>query len=521
MKYAFRTLWKDRAFAVMAVLSLAIGIGANTAIFSLVSGVLLRPLDFPNPQRLISIAVSTPQFNKGEPLPVNLGQFVEWRNRSQSFEAIGAYRNTTISLIGDGRPELISGAQVSANFFDVLGVHPHLGRLFQEQEDHFGDHRVLLISDSLWQRRFGSDRSIVGRKVNLGAALYTIVGVLPADFEFPTHAGDRGMRLKGPMEIFRPLGYQPDDIVPHNGDLNYAAVGRLRPGISMERAHAELNAVEAAVDKLAGGDSWHLTTIMTPLQRQMTGEVRQSLIVLMAAVGAVLLVLCVNLANLSLSRAAGRSRESAIRTALGASRWRLARQSLAETSMLAALGCGLGIVFAFWGLQRLLAIAPLDMPRLHDVSVDGRVLAFALGISAVTALLFGLLPALRSASSVAPYETLKSTSYANAGGPTGLRLRNLLVTFEEGLCAALLVTAGLFLSSFVRLSLFNMVGPACCMAERTAISMASKSRRSTLWRPLKKTRNNWSTARVTSFWIASPVFFPAARAYPRQVAPDR
>jgi predicted permease len=206
------------------------------------------------------------------------------------------------------------------------------------------------------------------------------------------------------------------------------------------------------MDAQIAGESWHIVPAVMPLQQQLTGDVRQSLIVLMAAVGAMLLVLCVNLANLSLSRAAGRAREAAIRTALGANRWQLARQSLAETGVLAALGGGLGVAFAFLGLQRLLFAAPIDLPRLRDVSVDGRVLLFALGISAITALLFGLLPALRSASSGAPYETLKATCYTNAGGPAGLRLRNLLVALEVGLCAALLVTAGLFLSSFVRLT---------------------------------------------------------------------
>jgi predicted permease len=451
MKYALRTLWKDRGFAAMAVLSLAIGIGANTAIFSLLNGVLLRPLDFPDPQRLVAISLSTPQFLNGAPLPINLGQLVEWRKRTRSFEGIGAYRNTTMSLTGEGRPELIPGAQVSANFFDVLGVHPRLGRAFLEQEDHYGDHQVAILADSIWRRRFDGDPSIVGRKIALGGTTYAIVGVLPPDFEFPKQPSDIGKRLNGRMEMFSPLAYKPDDIVPHGGDLNYAGIARLRPGVSIERAGAELTAAEAAIDAQIGGESWHIVPVIAPLQQKLTGDVRQSLIVLMAAVGAVLLVLCVNLANLSLSRAAGRARESAIRTALGASRWRLARQSLAETGLLAALGGGLGVVFAFWGLQPLLAAAPIDLPRLRGVSVDARVLVFALGISALTALLFGILPALRSASSGAPYETLKSTSYANAGGPTGLRLRNLLVALEVGLCAALLVTAGLFLSSFVRL----------------------------------------------------------------------
>jgi len=452
MRYALRTLWKDRGFAAMAVLSLAVGIGANTAIFSLVNGVLLRPLDFPDPQRLVAISISTPQFRSGKPLPINLAQSVEWRKRTQSFEGIGAYRNTTLTLTGGDRPELIPGAQVSANFFDILGVQPRLGRSFLDQEDHRGQHQVVILADSIWRRRFSADPSIIGRKITVGGEPHTVVGVLPSDFEFPKQPGDNGQRLNGRMEMFRPLAYRPQDLVPHNGDLNYQAVARLRPAVSTERARAELTSAEAAIDAQSGPDSWQIIPVVTPLQQQLTGDVQQSLIVLMAAVGAVLLVLCVNLANLSLSRAAGRARESAIRTALGASRWHLARQSLTETALLAAMGGGLGILFAFLGLKELLATAPVDLPRLREVSVDARVLVFALAMSAFTALVFGILPALRTASSLAPYETLKSTSYSNAGGPAGLRLRNLLVALEVGLCAALLVTAGLFLSSFVRLT---------------------------------------------------------------------
>jgi predicted permease len=452
MRYAFRTLWKDRGFAAMAVLSLALGIGANTAIFSLVNGILLRPLDFPEPERLVALSVTTPQFRNGEALPINIAQLVEWRKRSQSFEGLGAYGSSTMSLTGQGVPELITGARVSANLFDVLGVRPRQGRLFTEQEEHYGQHQVVILSDSIWRRRFGSDPSIVGRNIMLSGAPYTVVGVLPPDFEFPKAPSDPRRRTTGPMEIYRPLGYKPDETTPRDGDLNFTAIARLRAGISMERAIAELTAIESAMDAQIAGDRWQIVPVIAPLQRKLTGDVRQSLIVLLAAVGAVLLVLCVNLANLSLSRAAGRSREAAIRTALGASRWQLARQSLAETGVLAILGGGLGVAFAFIGLKRLLAAAPVDLPRLHDVSVDWRVLIFALGVSAITALLFGILPAVRSASSSAPYETLKSTSYSNAGGPSGLLMRNLLVAFEVGLCAALLVTAGLFLSSFVRLT---------------------------------------------------------------------
>ena len=452
MRYVFRTLWKDRGFAVMAVLSLALGIGANTAIFSLVNGVLLRPLDFPDPQRLVAISISTAQFLHGEPLPINLGQLAEWRKRSESFDGIAAYRNSAFSLTGNGQPELVRGAQVSANLFDVLGVQPRLGRSFLEQEDQFGRHQVVILANSIWQRRFGGDPAIVGRAITVGGRPYTVVGILPPDFEFPKEPSDMGNRLTGRMEIFRPLGYQPAALLPHDGDLNYATIARLRPGVTIDRARAELTSIEAALEAGIPGEVWHMLPAIVPLQQKITGDVRQSLIVLMAAVGAVLLVLCVNLANLSLSRAAGRAREAAIRTALGAGRWQLVRHSLAEAGVLAALGGGFGALLAYLGSRRLLAAAPIDLPRLREVSVDGRVLLFALGASAATALLFGILPALRTGLSGAPYEILKSTSYTNAGGPTGLRLRNLLVAFEVGLCAALLVTAGLFLSSFVRLT---------------------------------------------------------------------
>ncbi|HWE50418.1 MAG TPA: ABC transporter permease [Bryobacteraceae bacterium] len=458
MKYALRTLWNDRGFSAMVVITLAIGIGANTAIFSLVNGVLLRPLDFPDPGRLVALSVSAPKFRNGEPLPLNIAQLVEYRKRSRVFEGIAAYRNTTMSLTGQDTPELVPGAVVSANLFDVLGVHPRLGRSFLEQEDRLGNDRVVILADSIWRRRFGGDPSVIGRKITLGDAPYIVVGVLPPDFEFPKQADDIGKRMSGRMEMFRPLGYEPDDLVPHRGDLNYLGIARLRaapganPGSSLAEARAELLAAETAMDAQIPGESWHIVPLVAGLQQNMTGEIRRSLLVLMASVGTVLLLLCVNLASLALARAAGRARESAIRTAMGASRWQVARVSLAETVILTALGGGLGILVAFLGMRWLLSAAPADLPRLRDVAIDGRVLLFATGVSAITALIFGILPALRSASGAGPYETLKSTSYGNAGGPAGQRLRNILVAVEVSLCAALLVTAGLFLSSFVRLT---------------------------------------------------------------------
>jgi predicted permease len=452
IRYALRSLSKDRGFAAMAVLSLAVGIGANTAIFSLVDGVLLRPLDYSQPDRLVAISQSSPRFMKLYPsLPINIATLLEWRNQSKSFESIGGYQNTTLTLTGLGQPELIPGAAVSANFFHVLGIAPRLGREFLDSEDRSGQDQVAMIADSLWRRRFQADPAIVGRKITLNGRPFQVIGVLPPDFQFPKQETDRGEHDSGRMEIFRTLGYDADDTVLHGGDMNYAPIARLSPGVSIARASAELNSVEAYIDAKVGTNDGLRATIV-PLQDKLTGNIRQSLIVLMGAVGAVLLVLCVNLANLSLSRAAGRARDSAIRTALGASRGQLMRQSLIESCVLSTIGCAGGILLAYGGLRWLLATAPIDIPRLADVRIDARVLLFALAISLATALIFGILPALRSAALRNPFETLKAGSRSSTEGRGGINVRNILVGLEVGLSAALLVTAGLLLASFVRLT---------------------------------------------------------------------
>jgi putative ABC transport system permease protein len=449
LRYAFRSLSKDRGFAAMVVLSLGVGIGANTAIFSLVNGVLLRPLDYRQPERLVAITQASPRFMKAYPaLPVNIGTLLEWRKQASSFESIGAYRAAELSLTGSGEPEVITGAAVSANFFHVLGVAPRLGREFLENEDHAGQDRVAILTDSLWRRRFQADPSVVGRNILLDGAQFLAIGILPPDFQFPNTGGLRG---GANMEIYRTLGYATDDTALHGGDLNFSPIARLRPGVSIARASAELNSAEAAIDARIGEGS-DLRATITPLQDKLTGKIRQSLIVLMGAVGAVLLVLCVNLANLSLARAAGRARDAAIRTALGASQGQLARQSLIESCVLSAIGGALGILLAFWGLKWLVAAAPVDIPRLADVRLDGRVLLFALAISLGTGLLFGILPALRSAASRNPFETLKAGSRTSTEGHGGVSVRNILVGLEVGLSAALLVTAGLLIASFVRLT---------------------------------------------------------------------
>jgi putative ABC transport system permease protein len=449
IRYAIRALLRDRAFAAMVVLSLAVGIGANTAIFSLVDGVLLRPPGYRDPDRLVAIDLIVPKFAKLYPaLPVNPAILFEWREQATSLESIGVMEPTSVNLTGVGEPELLSGACVSANMFAVLGIQPRLGRSFLEGEDPAGHDRVAILADSLWRRRFHSDPAIVGRKILLNGTPHEVVGVLPASFRFPVGTGFAGLSTAAKTEVFRPLGYDSDDLKLHFGDLNYWVTARLRPGVAISKARAELNVVQAGISATLP-DNLDLHASVVPLQDYMVGDVRRGLVLLMAAVGAVLMVLWVNLANLSLVRAAGRVRDAAIRTALGASRGRLVRQSLVESLLLALTGGALGVALAYGGLRALLAAAPVDLPRLNEVHVGLRVLLFALAVSLAAGAVLGILPALRSAAA-APYESLKSGSRTNTGGRRGRRVRNLLVSLEVGLSATLLVTAGLLISSFVR-----------------------------------------------------------------------
>jgi predicted permease len=308
---------------------------------------------------------------------------------------------------------------------------------------------VVLIADGLWRRRFHADPAIVGAKIMLNAVPHEVAGVLPPDFRFPRQTGLGGYRIEEKTEIIRPLGYDNSKLKLEFGDLNYFALGRLKAGVSLPRARAELNAVEHDLSDKMGGQ-FDLRTTIIPLQERIVGDVRQGLMVVMGAVGAVLMVLWVNLANLSLVRAAGRSRESAIRTALGAGRMRLVKASVLESTLLALAGGGLGVLLAYGGLQALLAAAPISLPRLNEVRVDWSVLLFALLTSTATGLILGILPAWR-ASMAAPFEILKSGSRTATEGKGGMRVRSVLVSLEVGLSALLLVTAGLLISSFVRL----------------------------------------------------------------------
>ena len=442
IRYALRTLLRERGFAAMIVLSLAVGIGANTAIFSVVNGVLLRPLPYRDPERLFTIREVVPKLAHLYPsLPVNLSHYMEWRKRCSALESIALIDPSAMNLTGAGEPERLASARVSANTFQVLGVNPQQGRGFLAEEEPEGHDNVVVISASLWKRHFNADPAIVGRKIVLDGSPNLVAGVLPPGFQFPG--------LRDQPDVFKPLGYSKDDLEEIEGDFNYDAIARLRPGVAPRKAIAELNVIQADISTRMP-EKMDMHVAMTSLHEDITGHVQRGLLVLLGAVGAVLLILCVNLANLSLTRAAGRARESAIRTALGAGRAQLVRQTLTESVLLALIGGALGIALAWWGVDLLVRAAPADLPLINAVRLDARVLVFALLISLFTGLIFGILPALRSAGTE-PREALKSGSYTTTESRRGVRVRDLLVAVEAALSAVLLITAGLLMGSFVRL----------------------------------------------------------------------
>jgi putative ABC transport system permease protein len=429
---------------------LALGIGANTAIFSIVDGVLLRTLPYREPSRLVSLREIIPAVAAMYPtLPVSARHFMDWRQRCSSFASLSAISIGTSSLTGVGEPERLQAARVSADFFDTLGVQPRLGRGFAPGEDAEGRDHVVVITDSLWRRRFQADAGIVGKTILLDSVPHTIIGVLPAWFRFPAAAVlDSGPALPEKPEAIRPILFSKDELKELMGNFNYNVVARLKNGIGREGALAELNVIAAQLEK-AAGETVNLRASATPLQESLVGKSRRSLIMLLAAVAAVMLIVCVNLANLVLARAERRGHDWAIRTALGASRARLVRQVLTETCLIALLGGIVGVALAAGSLGALLRHAPADIPRLDEVRLDLRVLLFALGMTASTGLLFGFAPAWRCAR-IDPQAALKAGGRALTGGREGTRFCNVLITAEVGLSTVLLVLAGLLGSSFLR-----------------------------------------------------------------------
>jgi len=443
MRYGLRTLWKSPGFTYIAVLALALGIGANTAIFSVVNTVLLRPLPYKTPDRLVWLWETSPRNDIPKEV-ASYPNFNDWRQQNQSFEAVTAFTNTSPSLTGsDGEPERLPGAAVLGDFYTVLGVEPALGRKFLPEENEEGKHRVVILSHGLWQRNFGGDARIVGQQIGVNNNQYTVVGVMPPDFQHPNPEARR------PVEMWVPLAVS--DVMRNGRRSDFLSViARLKPGVSVEQASAEMTTIASRLEQQYPDTNSAWGVIVQPLHQRFTGDVRPALLMLLGAVGFLLLIACANVANLLLARSSTRLKEIAIRTALGAGRWRIVRQLLTESIVLSLLGGALGLLVAFWGIDALIALSPGNIPRLESVGIDRQVLLFTIGISLVTGIVFGLAPAL-TVSNPNLNEMLKESGRSSMDGGRGRRLRNALAVAEIALSLVLLVGAGLLIKSFLRL----------------------------------------------------------------------
>ena len=450
LRDAFRTIRKRPGFAAVVVLTLALGIGANTAIFSVVNSVLLRPLGFHDSERLYVIHEVIPQWTNSYPLlQANLPDFLIWQKDARSFDDIAITEDTAMILSGAGDAEQVRGIRASANFLDLLGVRPALGRPFRAEEDRPGHGQSVILSDSFWRNRFGGDRNLIGRAIVLDGAPYTVAGVLPANFQLPGSLGGFSSRMDVLVPLNGPRWYEQGLV----GEFDFTAIGRLKPGVSPAQATAELNVIQARIAKEAG-EKVDLRATLSPLQTEIVGPARQGLVLLLAAIAAVLLMICLNLANLLLARVPGRMREAGIRKALGASASRLVRQLLTESVLLATLGGGAGIVLAVFFVRWIANFGPLDLPRKSEIALDGYALGFAVLISATTALIFGAVPALRLAR-VGLLETLGSGGKSTTESRATRRGRSLLIGVQVATCTVLLVVAGLLSRSLLRLLNLN------------------------------------------------------------------
>lgn len=430
LRYGARSLRKNPGFSLVVILTLALGIGANTALFSVVNGVLLKPLPFPDPEQLVTLHQSKPNFETGAiPFP----NFRDLQKENRTFSSMAISRGVGFSMIGTGEPERVNGRWVTTDFFSVLGIQPALGRTFVSGEDESGAGPVAVISADLWHRKFGSAVDIVGKAINLDDKNYTIVGVLPASF---TLFGN---------DVFVPIGQWGTPALRNRGvALGLHGIGRIKPGITVEQAQTDLervmqNLAAAYPDTNRGNGSK-----IVPLEERLVGDIRSTLLMLLGAVGFVLLIACVNVSNLLLARSAGRTREFALRAALGAGQWRLLRQSLTESLILALIGGGLGLLIAGWGTKAALSVLPSTLPRAEEIGLDGRVLFFTFAISLLTGILSGLAPALKS-SQWGLAETLKEGGRGASSGR--VRAQSIFVAVEMALALVLLIGAGLMIRS--------------------------------------------------------------------------
>ncbi len=453
LRQGIRALRRSPGFAIVAVLAIALGIGASTAIFSVVNSVLLRPLAYRQPQQLYLIREIIPQLAKFYPsFPANLPNFRTWQKECQSFDQIAIVQATSMDLTGQGSAEKIYGGQASANLFDLLGVQPATGRTFSPREDEPGQDHVVLLTDSFWRNRFHADSSLVGKAIVLSGSPYEVVGILPSSFRFPKELGAL-VELGPRLDFFKPLGL---DRTQYSmvGEFDFAAIARLKLGVAPSKALAELNVVQDRIAKQAkqGVD---LRAELLPLEPEIVGPARRGLVFLLSAVGLVFLIVCVNVANLLLARIPGRMREASIRTALGASRGRLVCQMFTESLLLGIVGGTLGVGLASLGVKWFVRAAPFSLPRFDEIAVDVRVHCFGLFLVTFSVALFGVLPALRMGHAD-PQQVLKSGGTATTENRRARRLRESLIGLEVGLSSLLLILAGLLTASLLQLLRVNV-----------------------------------------------------------------
>jgi len=453
LRYGARTLMKSPGFTFVAVLTLTLGIGANTAIFSVVNGVLLRPLPYYEPERLVMVWAEQPiqQAQLGvTDYPVTNADFVDWRNQNQAFEHMAAMFGHRGNLMGGGEPESVAALYASASLFPLLNARFAVGRAVLPEEDRAGADRVVVLSHGLWLQRYGADPKIIGQKITLDNKAYTVIGVTAPDFQFP-HRGELPAKFKiaTKVDLYLPLAFTPAEMNDRLDD-HLAVIARLKPGVSVEQASADISSIARRLAEQYPQTNTGRGARLTPLHQQAVGKARTALLVLLGAVGFVLLIACANVANLLLARAAGRQKEMAIRAALGASRWRVVRQLLSESLLLAISGGAAGLLLAWRLVALLLSIAPDNLPRAQDIRLDTRVAGFTLVVSLLTGIVFGLLPALQ-ASKINFGEALKEGG-RGAAGLLRRRLRGFLVVGEVALALALLIGAGLLIRSFARLT---------------------------------------------------------------------
>lgn len=438
LRYAARMQRKNPAFTIIAVIALGLGIGANTAIFSVVNTVLLRPLPYKDPERLVMVweDASRHGYPRDTPAAAN---FIDWRDQNQVFEGMAAIADTSFNLTGVGEPERFEGRRVSANLFPLLGVEPQIGRVFTAAEDQPGSQRVVLLSYGLWQRRFGGDPNIVGKALTLNGESYIVVGVMPARFQFPSSDD----------EAWVPIAFTQQE-ASNRGRHYLQVLARLKPGVTLAQAQTEMSTIAARLQQQYPEQNADLGAAVQSLHEHLVGDIRPALLILLGAVGLVLLIACANVANLLLARAAVRQKEIAVRVALGAKRTRLIRQFLTESVLLSMLGGVVGLVIAYVGLILLKTFIPENISQAREISIDFKVLAFTLLVSVLTGIIFGLAPAMQAAR-FNQMETLKEGGRDAATGGGGKRLRSLLVMSEVAISLVLLIGAGLLINSFLRL----------------------------------------------------------------------